>query len=145
MGLSGSHRCGCRAASMKGVCHGEARRRAEVLLHVWDGRAREAAAIKGVDGRRVRPYAGEARRDGRPQVVEEPGLVHPARARLRLEPENDQGQSQVDIDQGIRFLGEIGRFGRRACEGGPRLLRTDRRDPVGKVGVSEANRDGFEG
>lgn len=53
MGLSGSHRCGCRGASMKGVCHGEARRRAEVLLHVWDGRAHEAAAIKGVDGRRA--------------------------------------------------------------------------------------------
>lgn len=29
-----------------------------------------------------------------------------------------RGRSQVDMDQGIRFLGEIGRFGRRACEGG---------------------------
>lgn len=47
MELSGNHRCGCCATSMEGVCHGEACYRAEALLHVRDGRAREADRGQG--------------------------------------------------------------------------------------------------
>ena len=50
MGLSGNHRRGCRAASMEGVCHGEACHRVEVLLRVRDGRAREDDHGQGSDG-----------------------------------------------------------------------------------------------
>ena len=100
--------------------------------------------VKGIDRRCARSYTGEVRRDGHPQVVEEPGLEYPAQVRLRLELENGEGRSRVDMDQGIRFLGEIGRFGRRACEGGPRLLHAGRRgEPrAGSGAWQEARRHG---
>ena len=36
-----------------------------------------------------------------------------------------RGDLESTWARGIYFLGEIGRFGRRACEGGSRLLHTD--------------------
>lgn len=126
MGLSGNHRRGCGATSMEGVCHGEVYHRVEVLLHVRDGCAREDGHGQGyrrktratLYGRGSTRWPPSNRRRTRPRafysdaatfgIGKRPGAIS-----------NRHGPG------GIYFLGEIGRFGRRACEGGPRLLHTD--------------------
>lgn len=128
MELSGNHRCGCHAASMEGVCHGEACHRAEVLLHVRDGRVREADRGRGhrrktratLYGRGLTRWPPSSRRRTRPRA----SYSGTATFGIGKRPGGDLKSTWT---RGIRFLGEIGRFGRRACEGGPRLLRTDRR------------------
>ena len=100
MGLSGNHRRGCGATSMEGVCHGEVYHRVEVLLHVRDGRAREDGHGQGYRRKTRATLYGEARRDGRPRIVEEPGLEHSVQTRLRLESENGQGRFRIDMGQG---------------------------------------------